>query len=108
MAVFMAAKKMLVSCDECKANGQQEQRYCDKDSPTPLFEFDGELFFRCPVSFILEESFIALNEFSFFSKGFLPVAGGWEDQPHKIMQQMLIIDSAFNEVHSDAHEKRKS
>jgi len=52
---------------------------------------------RCPVQYITDDSFNAISEYRFYRDGHLPEAGGWLDQPNKVMEQMLIIDGVVKE-----------
>ena len=102
---MLAARGQLHSCLECRQKGLDKHRFCNEDAPYPLYEFDGEEIRRCPVGLIRPESFAALEAYGFYNKGHLPRTGGWEDQPNRIMEQMLIIAAAISEAQKNARKK---
>ena len=99
---MLAAKGELHCCTQCRQKGLDKHRFCNEDAPYPIYEFDGEEIRRCPVGLIRPESLAALEAYAFFKAGHLPRAGGWEDQPNRVMEQMLIIQAALNEVQENA------
>jgi len=102
---MLAARGELHSCMQCRQKGLDKHRFCDHDAPYPIYELDGEQIYRCPVGMLEPESLSALEAYAFYKAGHLPRTGGWEDQPNRIMEQMLIIQAAVNEVQENAGKK---
>lgn len=48
-----------------------------------------------------------IRAFGFYKDGFLPNPGGWLNQPAKLMDVFLIIDSEIDKMAHDEAEKRK-
>ncbi len=94
---MLAATGKLYSCMQCRQNGLDKHRFCNEDAPHPIYELDGEPIYRCPVSMLEPESLTALEAYAFYKAGHLPCSGGWQEQPNRIMEQMLIIEAAVNE-----------
>lgn len=46
---------------------------------------------------VAPQSRAALVDFTFLARGFLPLAGGYMDQPARLMVQALIIEDAINQ-----------
>ena len=65
---------------------------------------NGEEYVRCPTQFVTDESIEALNMYATYKDGHLPRAGGFLDQPNKIMEQMHII---ANQVAEESEARRK-
>jgi len=81
-----------LDCRTCKGN-VKVYRGCDADSPIPgKWNIDGWKFQRCPNLMVTRESFEYIQAYNFYKNGFLPNAGGWLDQPAKLLDAFNIID----------------
>ena len=58
------------------------------------------------MGFVTHDSLRALSEFGFYRAGHLPHAGGWRDQPNRVMEQMRIIEAAVAQAEKDRCQKK--
>ena len=56
-----------------------------------VFEFDGEPLFSCPQAVVDTEAIEALDMWAWAERGFLPRAGGVDDQDERDLQMILIV-----------------
>ena len=78
-----------LDCPKLKSqNIQCDQEECQNS----VWNFNGEEFKGCPVKKITAQSWEYLRAYIFYSRGFLPNAGGWKDQPIKFIRAMEIIE----------------
>lgn len=78
-----------LDCPKLKSNNTQcNQEECDNS----VWNFNGEEFKGCPVKKVTGQSWEYLRAYIFYSRGFLPNAGGWKDQPAKFIRAMEIIE----------------
>ena len=81
------------NCHECD-DKLKEERGHDKDGIVP-FWVDGEMVFRCPLTFITPFSWEMIKQFNFFEKGFLPNGKSTNEESQKFIQSMIVLDNAF-------------
>jgi len=103
MAAALAATRRMYSCSECREKGLQKLRFCEADAPYSVIEINGDEYKRCPVQYVTAESMEALNMYLFYNDGHLPRAGGFLDQPNKVMEQLQII---ANQVAEEKERRR--
>ena len=95
---------MNLDCQRCTDN-LKEARGCIKKLSVPVFNLDGDDYFRCPLKIITKQTGEYVRFYNFFRDGYLPNAGGIMDQPGKFLDAMSIIESAVGEMEKET-EKR--
>jgi hypothetical protein len=106
MAAALAATSRLFSCLECQVKGLYKNRFCKEDAPYSIIEINGEEFKRCPVQLVTSDSMEALHMYGFYNNGFLPCAGGFLEQPNRVMEQMVIIGNQIAESQKPGKKRR--
>ena len=62
----------------------------------------------CPRQAITPYSWMLLDTYRHYQKGFLPRAGGVDDQPHHLMQAIRLIEGRVAENDKDRKDKHAS
>jgi len=83
-------------------------RGCREEAPAPVFDLDGEIFNRCPRTYVTPEVADLLRLYTHYDKGFLPVAGGVLDQTPQYLAAMSIIAAEVAEQERRAWAGKKS
>lgn len=95
---------MNLDCQSC-TDSQKEVRGCIKKSSTPVFNLDGEDYFRCPLKIVTKRSIEYVRFYNFYREGYLPGKGGILDQPGKFIDVMEAIDGAIREMEKKTDKK---
>lgn len=89
---------MQLDCRSCTED-EREHNGCLKDSPVEdVWELDGEVSRRCPVTLVTPESVEYIRAYNFFQKGYLPNPGGWMDQPAKLIEAIELIETQVQRI----------
>ena len=91
-------------CAHC-TDIQKQERGCETDSPIPP-TLDGQLQLRCPLRGFMEDpqGFSDLfRAYGWAQKGVMGEAGGYLDQPVRVIRLMETVDKAV----SDGHEAKR-
>ena len=82
------------SCELLPAHIRQ-MRGCESPAPCPVFNLNGEDYFRCPWKVVLPLTYECLGAYQFYKDGILPTSGGLYDQSAMFVQSMLVLKSEF-------------
>jgi hypothetical protein len=63
--------------------------------PPGTWELDGDKYSRCPLKLVTRKSYEYINAYNFMEKGFLPNAGGWQNQPAKFIEAVIVIQGVI-------------
>lgn len=94
---------------DCRACPEpiQAVRGCKKEVPQQ--NIAGFQLTRCPLTEIDGITLEYLTAYFEYNRGFLPNAGGWLDQPMKVMQAIRLIEEKYSEHEkSQAAEKKEA
>lgn len=61
------------------------------------FDFEGEDLKECPIFLASENTWSVIRLYSHYKNGYLPIAGGINDQTPQFLRSMEIIDSMILE-----------
>ncbi len=84
---------MDLDCQKCTEQ-RKISRGCKEEAPAPVFEMDGEKYYRCPLKLIRKETLEYVRFHRFFQMGYLPNAGGLLEQPAKFLNAIEVIENA--------------
>jgi len=59
---------------------------------------------KCPIKVVGNKVDEYINAYFFFKSGMLPHAGGWADQPNKMVEAIMFLDSEFNRMAKDGRQ----
>lgn len=59
----------------------------------PVFEVDGEPLSSCPQALVAGEAMEAIEMHGWMERGFLPKAGGIDDQMESDLQKIMVVDN---------------
>jgi len=83
---------------------------CESDSPVPdvwqIRSIDWKSQ-RCPLKVVTRQSQKFLQAYFFFSKGYLPSAGGWLEQSTRFIEAMETIETSIKRIESEEQNKVK-
>lgn len=71
------------------------------DEDVPEYKIEGIPIKRCPIILVNGKVDEYINAYFFFKSGMLPHAGGWADQPNKMVEALMFIDGEFNRMAKD-------
>lgn len=104
MAVHIG--ELTVSCHACFEGRKTE---CEFNVPgQEVWELHGEEYRGCPLKHVTRASAAFLRAFNFFRLGYLPNAGGWLDQPAKLLDAFDVIEKEVNEMNRTEKQKKRT
>lgn len=89
-------------------DSQKELRGCEGfKEPQELRLFDGEeiTINRCPVKEISVDTKLYFEGYHFYKRGFLPSGKAWDEQPSKLIDVFMFLDSTFADIEQKEREK---
>jgi len=107
-----------MNCDKCKprqdtaeeverAEKERIKRGCHEPSTIPQFadEKTGEVFYRCPISIVTNESWEIIGLLNFIEAGLLPYSGGVLEQPAYLFSRLKCAMALKNEYIGEKEKK---
>lgn len=71
---------------------------CDEPLAIPTFRIDGNDFHRCPLHYVTPDVLEVVRVWKWTRRGHLPLAGGILDQPMRLMEQLDVIESVYEQT----------
>ena len=94
-----------MNCRRCIS--KKDEAPCEYEIPGQEFwEINGEQYNGCPLKIVTVLSANFLRAFNFYKAGFWPNAGGWLDQPAKLLDAFDAIERELHEVETEKERRR--
>jgi hypothetical protein len=84
-------------------------RHCDESKPAPFKQWEfthrGAVVFQsniCPLPMVTSESNALVRAYGHYRKGYLPYAGGMQDQPLLYVRAMEFLGQVFGDIEAEA------
>ena len=74
------------------------------DTDVQEYRVEGIPIKRCPIMIVGNKVDEYINAYFFFKSGMLPHAGGWADQPNKVIEAIMFIDAEFERMGKDGRQ----
>jgi len=95
---------LAVNCRSC-LKGEKAQ--CEFEVPgQETWELNGEEYQGCPFKIVTRASADFIRAFNFYELGYLPNAGGWLDQPAKMLDAFEVITKELKKIEEEKMRKR--
>ncbi len=69
-----------------------EDRGCAVETSIPIFEIEGEEYYRCPQTLLTIETRRSVGAFVLLKQGVLPTEGGWLEQAATFIDIVQVLD----------------
>jgi len=64
----------------------------------PVYDLDGEPLYSCPKAIVDDEAMEAVEMWAWMKNGFLPNAGGMNDQVERDLEMIMAVDAVSSET----------
>jgi len=95
---------LAVNCQSCLSGEKAQCEFEIQGQET--WGLNGEEYQGCPFKIVTRQSADFIRAFNFYELGFLPNAGGWLEQPAKMLDAFEVISKELKKMEAEKIRKR--